>query len=119
MTIIERLNQFFLNCPLLQEGKIKSNYLPADEREYSIDGIPATQIIKQYLDGSSIRQYQFVFRTQAYHSLELSEGLANSGFFEDLAAWLEVQTKTGTLPDMEAGKECSCTVRKQATENKR
>ena len=71
----------------------------------AIDGIPATQIIKQYLDGSSIRQYQFVFRTQAYHSLELSEGLANSGFFEDLAAWLEVQTKTGTLPDMEAGKE--------------
>ena len=70
MTIIERLNQFFLNCPLLQEGKIKFNYLPADEREYSIDGIPATQIIKQYLDGSSIRQYQFVFRTQAYHSLE-------------------------------------------------
>ena len=95
-TIIQSLRDYFLTCPLMGDSAINVDYLPeGPEVEYSIDTTPATEIVKQYIDGSSVRQYLFVIRSVNDYGPDVLQNLANSGFYENLAAWLEAQTRTG------------------------
>lgn len=103
-TIIEALYDYFRSCPLLGDKKINIDYLSAGSIEYSIDGVPTAQIIKEYTDGSSVCQYLFVFRSVNDYGAEALQNLANSGFFEKFADWLKNQTIAGNLPHLPAGK---------------
>lgn len=104
-TIIQSLRDYFLTCPLMGDSAINVDYLPeGPEVEYSIDTTPATEIVKQYIDGSSVRQYLFVIRSVNDYGPDVLQNLANSGFYENLAAWLEAQTRTGNFPSLPEGK---------------
>lgn len=104
-TIIQSLRDYFLTCPLMGDSAINVDYLPEGPAvEYSIDTTPATEIVKQYIDGSSVRQYLFVIRSVNDYGPDVLQNLANSGFYENLAAWLEVQTRTGNFPSLPEGK---------------
>lgn len=103
-TIIRSLWDFFLTCPLMGNSKINVDFLPEKGVEYSIDTTPATEIVKQYVDGSSIRQYLFVIRSVEEYGPDVLQNLSNSGFYEDLSAWLEEQTQTGNFPILPEGK---------------
>lgn len=104
-TIIQSLRDYFLTCPLMGDSAINVDYLPeGPEVEYSIDTTPATEIVKQYIGGSSVRQYLFVIRSVNDYGPDVLQNLANSGFYENLAAWLEVQTRTGNFPSLPEGK---------------
>lgn len=105
MTVIESLYEYFNACPLLQDGKLNVNFLPADQREYTIDVTPIAEIVKRYIDGSSIRQYAFIIASRTFYSPDVSEALVNCGLFEELADWMVQQTQNGMLPAMETGKE--------------
>ena len=106
-TIIGALRSYFLTCPLLGQSRIGVDYL-ADRAhggvEYSIDTTPATQLVKQYVDGSSIRQYLFVLRSVNDYGSNALQNMANSGFYEQLSTWLEDQSRARRLPDLPAGK---------------
>ena len=99
-TIIKALRDYFLTCPLMGDSKINVDYLPEKGIEYSIDTTPATEIVKQYVDGSSIRQYLFVIRSGS----DVLQNIANSGFYENFSDWLEHQSKTGNFPELPDGK---------------
>lgn len=103
-TIIRSLWDFFLTCPLMGNSKINVDFLPEKGVEYSIDTTPATEIVKQYVDGSSIRQYLFVIRSVEEYGPDVLQNLSNSGFYEDLSAWLEEQTRAGNFPILPEGK---------------
>ena len=104
-TIIKSLCDYFLACPLMGNKKINIDFLPEKGVEYSIDTTPATEIVKWYTDGSSVRQYLFVVRSVEEYSSDVLQNLANSGFYESLAAWLESQTRAGDLPALPKGKK--------------
>ena len=100
-TIIQSLRDYFLTCPLMGDSAINVDYLPEGPAvEYSSESTPATEIVKQYIDGSSVRQYLFVIRSVNDYGPDVLQNLANSGFYENLAAWLEVQTRTGNFPSL-------------------
>lgn len=105
--IIGALRAYFLTCPLLGESRIGVDYLAERGRggtEYSIDTTPATEIVKRYTDGSSIRQYLFVLRSVNDYGPDVLQNMANSGFYERLSAWLEEQSKARKLPALPPGK---------------
>lgn len=104
-TIIEALYNYFIDCPLMGNRKLNVDYLPEHGVEYSIDTTPATEVVKWYVGGSSIRQYLFVIRSVEDYAPDVLQNLANSGFYENLAAWLEQQTRAGNLPVLPDGKE--------------
>ena len=80
-TIIQSLRDYFLTCPLMGDSAINVDYLPEGPAvEYSIDTTPATEIVKQYIDGSSVRQYLFVIRSVNDYGPDVLQNLANSGF---------------------------------------
>jgi len=106
-SIIQGLREFLLTCPYLGRSKINIDYLPEDARggvEYSIDTTPATQIVKQYTDGSSIRQHLFVIRSVKAYGADTLQNISNSGAYEKISDWLEGQTRSRNLPDLPEGK---------------
>ena len=103
-TIIESLRNYFLTCPLMGQEKINVDFLPEQGVEYSIDTTPAAEVVRQYVDGSSVRQYLFVIRSVNDYGADTLQNITNSGFFEALSDWLEKQTMRGILPLLPTGR---------------
>ena len=107
--IIDSIRNFIRTCPHLQEfnGAIKVNvdYLGPESTMYSIEETPCEPIIKKYINGDTVRQYQFVFASRESYGPDVLQNIDNSGFYEDFANWIESENKIGNLPILE-GKEC-------------
>lgn len=105
MTIVESVKNYILTCPLLGDlGRLNIDFLPEDPDTYSIEEIPAQAIMKTYIDGSTERQFVFVFASRFLYSEEVRNNIENSGFYEQFAEWLEQQTEAENLPELSAGK---------------
>lgn len=71
--------------------------------EYAISPLPGTRIVESYLNGSSLREFPFSFSSSESTADEL-ERVANVGFYEAFAEWLDEQSDAGILPTLDAGK---------------
>lgn len=104
-SIINALEQFFINCDLLRDGALRVDYLGEKPVEYVIETLPCDPVLKRYVDGSSVRQYLFSFGSREYYSKERLQNIQNSAFYERLADWVETKSKARELPELQNGKE--------------
>lgn len=106
MTIIESVRNFIETCPYLPEFRaaVNAQYLGEDVKSYMIESTPVEPVVKRYTDGSTLRQFAFVFASREYFGPDVIENIDNSGFYEHFADWLEMSTMEGHLPEMEQGK---------------
>lgn len=105
MTITESIKNYLAKCPHLGDFKrLCVDFLPEDTETYSIEEIPAETILRAYIDGSSERQFVFVFAARFFYSEETRNNIENSGFYEKFAEWLEEQTEADDLPVLADGK---------------
>ncbi|WP_018592623.1 hypothetical protein [Terrisporobacter glycolicus] len=113
MTILEAIRNYIKECPYLSEFSrgINVDYLGENTNSYSIESIPATPIVRRYVDGSSIRQFLFVFSSREAYGQDAFQNLENIGFYELFSKWIEQQNRLRKLPDLGEGK----TVRKIET----
>lgn len=101
MTIAESLIEWFSGCPVLADGVMHLDWLPADVREYAIDIIPAEETVQRYTSGMTKRQTQFYLASKAFNGFEdIRDALDNYTFYEDFTAWVEQQNAAGSLPDL-------------------
>ncbi len=102
MTIIESIRDFIAGCPLLKNGVLLNvDRLGATEIEYTVDGEITNPVLRQYTDGSSLRQFEFVFASRERYGADTLQNIANSGFYEDFADWIESQSNVGNLPKLD------------------
>lgn len=104
MTIIEAIRTYLATCPLLAGGKLNVDFLPPEAATYSVDVVPVTPVIKQYLDGSSNRQFLFVLATRAYYGALIRQQLDNLTFFEEFEEWLADQNRARNFPALGEGR---------------
>lgn len=105
MTVLEGLYQYFLACPLLaSERRLNVDFLPADQREYSLSLAPSATVLRRYLDGSAKKQLSVIFGSSEYIDQTALQNLANAGFYEQLSAWIDQNGKKRIYPDIGAGK---------------
>ena len=64
ISIAKILRNYFAECTLLQSGRLNFDYLGIEPVEYTIETVPTEPILKKYVDGSTIRQYPFVFASR-------------------------------------------------------
>ena len=57
-------------------------------------------LVKEYIDGSSIRQFQFYFTSREMLTVDVIENVQNSQFYELFAEWLRECSKERTLPEL-------------------
>ncbi len=104
MPIIERIKDYIMTCPFLEElSNVNVDFLPEDPLTYSIEQTPSEPILKRYLDGSTERQITFVFACRMFYSDETINNINNSGFFEKFHEWLFENSENDIFPELEEG----------------
>ena len=104
MTIIEAVRKYLEGCPLLNGGKLNVDFLPEEAATYSVDVVPVKPVVKAYLDGSSKRQFLFVFATRAYYGDHIRQQLDNLCLFEAFEEWVDKQNRVRHFPDLGNGR---------------
>ena len=98
-TITDKIIEFFLKCPLIDDkSPISADYIGDEIGTYSVDGSPSETILKSYIDGSTERQLIFDFTSR--ESDEAYNNEKNITFYEKLAEWVETQNNEGVLPEL-------------------
>ncbi len=104
--IIEKIREYFLNCPILDEyARLNIDFLGVEPTQYTIEGQPVNPVIQKYVDGGALKQYVFVFGSREYYGADVLQNIENSGFFERFAAWVEEQSEKENLPELEGNKQ--------------
>lgn len=106
---MELIKEWMEKCPLFKGGKINVDYLKDKPQSYSIDRIPVNPIVKQYVDGGTMKQIAFDFTVTAPISSKAIVNLANSKFCEDFMEWVEVQNIEKNLPNIKGIFSIKCT----------
>ncbi len=102
-SIMGAVREYLGGCPLFDGNTLRVNFLGEEPQEYTLEDVPANPIVKRYTNGNSIRQALFVIASREFYSRDSIENLKASGFYEKLAEWLEIQSRTGNLPDLPEG----------------
>ena len=104
MKIIESIRNYIgeLDCMQIFDNAINVNYLDSEADSFSIEEVPCNPIIKKYLDGSSVRQYQFIFCSREPYSSEIVQNIENSSFYEDFADEIENKSNNDILPILDS-----------------
>ncbi|NFH81724.1 chloramphenicol resistance protein [Clostridium botulinum] len=100
MKLIESIRNYIseLSCMSTFENAVNANYLDGEIDSFSIEEVPTEPIVKKYLDGSTLRQYQFVFCSREPYSAEILQNIDNSGFYEDFSNEIEDKSSKNILP---------------------
>lgn len=104
-SIIEGISEYFLRCPLLKDGIFRVDALGNEPVEYAIETGLTSPVLRTYVDGSSVRQYQFNFNSRESYSMDRILAIQNESFYEEFCNWVEEQNKSGNLPEMPEGCE--------------
>ena len=102
-SIIAILQEYFETCPLLAGRRLHVDYLPKKPVAYMLSPSPADSVMTQYHGGAALRQFVFVIASVNRYGEEALTNLANSGFYEQLEAWMRAQTRRRRLPRLPAG----------------
>lgn len=101
MSITKAIRDYLFTCPYLNQEKINVDYLGNDANEYSIEKISCEPIIKQYIDGSTIRQYQFALNSIRTYGNNYDTNMENNDFYELFEQWITIQNDLNNFPDIE------------------
>ncbi|NLL92511.1 MAG: hypothetical protein GX222_08920 [Ruminococcaceae bacterium] len=106
-TIISALFDYFENCPLMTENRLNVDYLPENTGqagvEFAIATEPTDETVYTYHDGGARCKYPFVISSVNDYGPDDAQNILNSGFFENLARWLRLQTRTRNFPILPEG----------------
>lgn len=100
--IIDGIRTYIRKCPNLKKLngaiRVNVNYLDDDSTVYSIEEVPCEPIVKKYLNGDSVRQFQFILASREPYGPDVLQNINNSGFYEEFAEWIENENDIGNLP---------------------
>lgn len=101
MSVIKVVREYLYTCPYLSQKNINIDYLGNEANEYSVDKIPCEPVVKQYVDGSSIQQYQFAITSIESYSNDYSINQKNIEFYEMFEKWIQTQNTIGNYPNLQ------------------
>ena len=88
MSLIGSIREFVNGYPLLQEfdALVGVEYLEENTKSYMIEAsVTDTPIQKRYLNGDTIRRFNFVFASREYFGLDTVENMDVAEFYEDFS----------------------------------
>ena len=88
--------------------QINANMLSNSIGDYSIDKIPTSQEVEQWITGDVIHRDVFSFRSRKKYSQQAFTNLSNIGFFEEFEEAIRQNDKAGILPDINGIEKIEC-----------
>lgn len=105
MTNIEAVRAWLRTYEPLAEGRLGVDFLPEDAQAYSVDSVPGPETVKQYLDGSAVRQFDFVLASRVFWGDQIGQNTDNLEWYEAFSAWVRRQNQRPKhLPELGPGR---------------
>lgn len=107
--MIEKIRKYLIENKIVdEECRVNVDFLGENPTEFAIIPIAVNPILKKYIDGSSLRQYQFQLISCSYYGADVLQNMANSKFYEGLYDKIETFNDEGILPDIEGIESIEC-----------
>lgn len=107
--MIEKIRQYLIDNNIIDENyRINVDFLGENPTEFAIVPIPVDPILEKYVDGSSLRQYQFQLISCNNYGADVLQNMSNSKFYEDLYDLIELNNNEGILPDIDGIETIEC-----------
>lgn len=103
-TMIGIVRAWLKNCPSISDSRFNVNYMGVETSEFTIEDIPTTPVIKQYL-GGALKQKNFMLASLEPYGMDVLTNLANSGMYDTLSDWVRLQNQLRNFPDFGTGKQ--------------
>lgn len=88
--------------------QINANMLSNEPNNYSLDKIPTSSTVEEWITGTKICRDVYSFRSRVGYSQDTIENLVNVGFFEIFEKLISSNNKKGILPDIEGIQSIQC-----------
>ena len=120
--MISKIRQYFFDLGIIDENSnINVDFLSNEPIEYVIEPIPMEPVIRQYADGSSLRQFVFQFGSREYFGADVIQNMRNTEFYEDFSELIEDNNRKGVLPKINGIQSIEClnngTINEDNTDN--
>ena len=107
--MIDKIRQYFIKNNIIDENsRINVDFLGETPTEFAIVPIPVNSILEKYVDGSSLRQYQFQLLSCNDYGADVMQNIENSSYFENLYELIETNNNKGILPDINGIESIEC-----------
>ena len=95
---------------LLTDNKyqINANMLSNGLNNYSLDKIPTSSTVEEWITGTRICRDVYSFRNRVGYSQDIIDNLINVGFFEIFEKLISSNNEKGILPDIEGIQSIQC-----------
>ena len=95
---------------LLTDNKyqINANMLSNEPNNYSLDKIPTSSTVEEWITGSRICRDVYSFRSRVGYSQDTIDNLINVGFFEIFEKLISSNNEEGILPEIKGIQSIQC-----------
>ena len=95
---------------LLTDNKyqINANMLSNEPNNYSLDKIPTSSTVEEWITGSRICRDVYSFRSRVGYSQDTINNLINVGFFEIFEKLISSNNEEGILPEIKGIQSIQC-----------
>ena len=88
--------------------QINANMLSNEPNNYSLDKIPTSSTVEEWITGTKVCRDVYSFRSRVGYSQDTIENLINVGFFEIFEKLISSNNEKGILPKIEGIKSIQC-----------
>lgn len=107
--MIEKIREYLIENNIVDENcRINVDFLGENPTEFAIVPIAINPILEKYINGSSLRQYQFQLISCNDYGADVMQNMTNSKFYEDLYDVIEQYNEKGNLPNITGVKSIKC-----------
>ena len=95
---------------LLTDNKyqINANMLSNEPNNYSLDKIPTSSTVEEWITGTKICRDVYSFRSRVGYSQDTIDNLINVGFFEIFEKLISSNNEEGILPEIKGIQSIQC-----------
>lgn len=109
---ITKLRTYLLSIidTLLTDNKyqINANMLSNEPNNYSLDKIPTSSTVEEWITGTKICRDVYSFRSRVGYSQDTIDNLINVGFFEIFEKLISSNNEEGILPEIKGIQSIQC-----------
>lgn len=107
--MIEKIRQYFIENSIIDENsRINVDFLGENPTEFALEPIPVNPILESYINGASLRQFQFQLLSCNDYGADVMQNMANSTYYENLYGLIESNNKKRILPNIDGVESIEC-----------
>lgn len=107
--MIEKIRQYLIDNGIIDENcRINVDFLGEEPTEFAIVPISVDPILEKYIDGSSLRQYQFQLISVNSYGADVIQNMENSSYYEKLYSLIEDNNSNEILPNVDGIYSIEC-----------